>query len=577
MKTLTQLSALVFVLTVVLPNASASDTSKPLTAAMAYEHVQGLRKQSYDLVKKNPSKDSLDQAISLMHSALSYLDERVVQDLAVGNPALFYRGLDARLDLAALYVQTKQYDQALTTLEQINRFYWLPNLQTYLSDRKVFAPLEQEPRMQAMLKISKIPQGLYENKALPNSYKPTLTAAEKAAGVSIFWHQVRSDFAFFDHVPDLDWGATYLQFLEKVESTSSTEEYYRVLMQLAPLLRDGHTNIDPPEELSPKFFSRPPLRTELIEAKVIVTRIDSEKLKELVSVGDEIIEVDGVPVRTYAENYVNPYVSSSTPQDRAVRLYGYQLLSGDKDKALKLSLKNRAGVIREALVPRKGYDDLTSPEKFIFKMLPDNIAYISIDHFESDAGVKAFERAFTNIQQARGLIIDVRNNGGGSSWYGVRLLQFLSNEPIKGLNSYSRGDTGLTRKDDNTIEWKPIIGGGNSAKRTRPVFSGPVTVLTSAKTFSAAEDFVAAFKALSRGKIIGNATGGSTGQPIMVNLPGGGTGRICAKRDTFADGTTFVGKGLFPDVSVDQTLADFYVGRDTVLARALAELAVVRP
>jgi carboxyl-terminal processing protease len=576
MKILTQLSALVFALAAVLPSASATDTSKPLTAEMAYEHVQGLRKQSYDLVNKNPSKDSLDQAISLMNSALFYLDERVVQDMAVGNRALFYRGLDARLDLAALYVQTKQYDRALTTLEQINGLFWWPNLQGYLADSKTLAPLEKEPRMQALLRVSKIPQGLYENKALSGSYKPTLTAAEKAAGVSIFWHQVRSDFAFFDHVPDLDWGATYLKFLEKVETTSSTEEYYRVLMQLAPLLRDGHTNIYPPEELSSKFYSRPPLRTELIEGKVIVTRIDNERLKELVSVGDEIVEIDGVPVHTYAETYVNPFVSSSTPQDRAVRLYSYQLLGGDEDKTLKLSLKNRAGVIRETLVSRKGYEKGTSPEKFAFRMLPENIAYISIDHFESDAGVKAFERAFPSILQASGLIIDVRNNGGGSSWHGMRILQFLSNEPIKGLNSYSRGDTGLTRNDHNVVELKPISNGGSSTKRTRPVFSGPVIILTGARTFSAAEDFVAAFKTISRGKVVGNATGGSTGEPILVNLPGGGTGRICAKRDTFADGTTFVGKGLFPDISAEQTLADFYVGRDTVLARALAEMTVLR-
>lgn len=57
-------------------------------------------------------------------------------------------------------------------------------------------------------------------------------------------------------------------------------------------------------------------------------------------------------------------------------------------------------------------------------------------------------------------------------------------------------------------------------------------VLTSARTYSAAEDFVVAFDAMKRGTIVGEPTGGSTGQPLLFVLPGGGTGRVCTKRDS---------------------------------------------
>ena len=339
------------------------------------------------------------------------------------------------------------------------------------------------------------------------------------------------------------------------------------------MLKDGHTNIYPPEELSSKFFSRPPLQTTLIENKVLVTRVGSTRLNTLVDVGDEIVDVDGMPVHSYAERHVSPFVSSSTPQHRSVRQYSYQLLHGDENKAVKLRLKGRSGVMREVILPRKGYDDLVSPTRFDFRLLKGNIAYISIDHFESDAGVEAFESALPSILKARGLIIDVRNNGGGSSGFGTRILRMLTNAPIRGPNSYSRGDNGLSRNNGDVIEWRPTLFSGGSDKQTRPVvFSGPVTVLTGPKTFSAAEDFVAAFQTAARGRTVGGATGGSTGQPIMVKLPGGGAGRIFAKRDTFANGKTFVGKGLTPDIPVSQTLADFYAGRDTVLDRAVAEL-----
>jgi len=243
------LSCLVMTFAAHFPGAYASVEPLPLTAEAAYEHVQKLRAESSHLADKKPSSPELKKAIQLLHSAMSYLDERAVQDLAIGNEPLFFRGLDVRIDLAELYVRTSQFDLALSTLEQINSQFWIPNLREYLADQNKFARLEHEPRMQALLKVASIPKRLYESNALASSFKPTLSSAERAAGVSIFWHQVRSDFAFFDNVPDVDWGQTYLTFLEKVEATSTTEDYYRVLMQLAPLLRDGHTNIYPPEEL----------------------------------------------------------------------------------------------------------------------------------------------------------------------------------------------------------------------------------------------------------------------------------------------------------------------------------------
>lgn len=100
----------------------------------------------------------------------------------------------------------------------------------------------------------------------------------------------------------------------------------------------------------------------------------------------------------------------------------------------------------------------------------------------------------------------------------------------------------------------------------------PVIVLTSPRTFSAAEDFAVAFDAMQRGTIVGEATGGSTGQPLLFSLPGGGSGRVCTKRDTYPDGREFVGVGVQPHIKVAPTVADFRNGRDTVLEAALAEL-----
>jgi C-terminal processing protease CtpA/Prc len=99
-----------------------------------------------------------------------------------------------------------------------------------------------------------------------------------------------------------------------------------------------------------------------------------------------------------------------------------------------------------------------------------------------------------------------------------------------------------------------------------------VIVLTSAATFSAAEDFVVAFDAMHRGTLVGETTAGSTGQPLMFKLPGGGSARICTKDDSYPDGRVFEGVGFPPQVEVSPTVSDIQEGRDAALERAIEML-----
>ena len=122
----------------------------------------------------------------------------------------------------------------------------------------------------------------------------------------------------------MDWDRLYMEYLPQVRAAQTTADYYRVMMRFAATLRDGHTNVYPPSELFDDFYARPPLRTQLIEDKVLVTEVADPALTvQGVRTGAEIIAIDGQPVRKYAESNVAPYVSSSTPQDRDVRIYDY--------------------------------------------------------------------------------------------------------------------------------------------------------------------------------------------------------------------------------------------------------------
>jgi C-terminal processing protease CtpA/Prc len=77
--------------------------------------------------------------------------------------------------------------------------------------------------------------------------------------------------------------------------------------------------------------------------------------------------------------------------------------------------------------------------------------------------------------------------------------------------------------------------------------------------------------AASRTTVVVEKTGSSTGQPLIINLPGGDA-RICTKQDTYPDGREFVGVGIIPDVEVHPTPSDIITGRDVILEKGLEVL-----
>jgi C-terminal processing protease CtpA/Prc len=545
-------------------------------AAAHYTQMQATRTAVDALSKKDATPAQLREGAARLEESLRYLDQPDVHALAVGDPALYFRGHDVRLDLARLYARLGMTERALDTLEAAQRYLWLANTASGLAGDATFASLRANPRFQQVLRNGDIAARLWKGPAADVPYHETLTVEQRIAGLTQFWSEARANFVYFDHVPDLDWNQTYLDFLPKVMAAQTTLQYYQVLMQLAPLLKDGHTNIYPPKELQDQLFRRPPLATMLVEGRVMVERVDSPSLAARVKVGEEIVAIDGMPVKRYAEERIAPFVSSSTPQDRSLRMFSYQLLMGDARAPVKLTLVDAAGKARQEAVPRSGYDDVTRVAAFAFRMLPADVAYFALDNFESDAGVNAFVKALPAILKAKALIIDVRRNGGGSTKYGWEVLSYLTSTPIASPPQYVRADDPVFRAEEpGVVKWAPVakFEDGLFVHPHPQLFAGKVAVLTGPRTFSAGEDFIVAFNALKRGVTVGEVTGGSTGQPLSMPLPGGGMARICVKRDLTLDGRDFVGTGLVPDIAASQTIDGVRSGRDVVLERALLALA----
>ena len=538
---------------------------KTYTGNEAADWVQSQRNIADELFDVKSTPAQVEKGVRILEKAIAFLDSVPIKELAAGNAYLYYRRSDANRDIASGYALLGQKESALNALDRMYANGTSSDTAETLEQEPTLDAIKKEPRYLALIKKLNEEGALWKYTAMKTPYKANLSDAEKVAGLSLLWSQAKYNFVNFDHA-DIDWNQTYLDYIPKVQNTRSTAEYYKVLINFYAQLKDGHTNVYVPDSLSAEFYSRPPFRTELIEGRVFVSMVFSDSLyKAGIVPGLEVIKIDGEPIISYAEKNVRPYASSSTPQDMEVREFSYQLLSGPKNKPVIIEFKDKNGKTINRTIARTGYHDVKGLKTMEYQTI-GNIGYLTINNFEDNKIVKQFDSLYTaEIAKTKGLIIDIRYNGGGDGGIGFNILKRLTDKPF--LNAHAK-----VLRYTSTPGSEPIWddrGHGTWSPNGKIFYDKPVIVLVGPRTFSAAEDFTVAFDYMKRGKLVGMPTGGSTGQPVPFSLPGGGNARVCGKRDTYPDGKEFVGIGIMPDVTVKKTIKDLWNGKDAAKDKAL--------
>ena len=103
----------------------------------------------------------------------------------------------------------------------------------------------------------------------------------------------------------------------------------------------------------------------------------------------------------------------------------------------------------------------------------------------------------------------------------------------------------------------------------KEIYQKPIVLLVNATTFLLLENFCVLFKGAKRGKIIGTPTGGSTGNPIFIDLGFGLGCCICTKHELDTDGNEFIGIGIQPDIVAEEDINTFLNNGDSVIEKAL--------
>lgn len=181
------------------------------------------------------------------------------------------------------------------------------------------------------------------------------------------------------------------------------------------------------------------------------------------------------------------------------------------------------------------------------------------------------DAALDGLRDTRVLLVDVRMNGGGDDALALQVAgRFAATrvlaERYRFRNGPGHGDFGASQE-----RWLEPRG---TWQYTRPVY-----LLVGRGVFSSNETFVAAMRALPNVVVLGDTTGGGSGNPSErpIRRLGRDTGwRYSLSRwiATLPSGDVIEGRGIPPARYVPWDPAAALAGRDVILEAALAELLV---
>lgn len=197
------------------------------------------------------------------------------------------------------------------------------------------------------------------------------------------------------------------------------------------------------------------------------------------------------------------------------------------------------------------------------KIRGHSIGYMYISSFSGDESeYKIIDRIIEEFGNMKAIIIDVRSNGGGNSRNAETIAsRFTDQSRFIFRSRYRNGPEHTDFTPWNDIYLNPYPGNK---------FLKPVMALSNRLCFSTTEWFLAQMKAIPQATIIGDTTGGGSGNPLIRQLPNGWTFRLSNSQKQLPEGRDYQYTGIYPDFPVWISYNDSIRGIDTILETAIA-------
>jgi hypothetical protein len=192
----------------------------------------------------------------------------------------------------------------------------------------------------------------------------------------------------------------------------------------------------------------------------------------------------------------------------------------------------------------------------------DGVPYVALTTFATGRfSVADFDRLRDRYRGAGALVLDVRMNAGGSDALAYEVAgRFTTEARVGGHYRFRNG----WRYDAFTpLTARRVVPGGSWQ------FTRPVVLLTGRGSYSATEGFVSAMRTMPNVVVVGDTTGGGSGNPSVYPLREGYGFALSRWIEYTDDGQPIEGRGIVPDRVVPFTDAAVAAGEDETLRAAL--------
>jgi carboxyl-terminal processing protease len=380
-----------------------------------------------------------------------------------------------------------------------------------------------------------------------------------------------------DHYVDpnlrgVDWQAVRQRYRPLALNSANDEIFWKTLDDMTAELGDAHTRV-----MSSKNFAwykknqvqSLGLDLREVDGEMVVAGVHflSEAALLGVRLGQKLISVDGKPVASWWQEQRAKGRKSST--ERATLKSIVALFNrGDPEhpqQQVRLSLERADKTVFEVTLQRAPLESRAGVRAW---KLTSGYGYLRLTGF--DYGLRnAVLVEMEKIRDTRGMVLDLRGNGGGASL----LAQFMAAQWVEGKVAAGRT---ITRTGKPIGMALGLLGQQKLELEIEGVeqpYRAPLVILLDSDSASASELLSATLQGLGRAKIVGDISCGCLlGYLGLANVPGGGALAYSEVDFAMVDGKRIEGVGVVPDLMVKPTRQDLFSGHDVQLEAALALL-----
>lgn len=397
----------------------------------------------------------------------------------------------------------------------------------------------------------------------------------------------------FTELKNVDWDALSAEFrprFEEAEANADADAYFLALRDFIWAIPDGHHGGANSESLNNLFLAETgggigiAIR-DVDDGRVIVNYVLEGGPADVAGIAlrAEILEINGTPIDDYVDSMVpwsSPFSTAHVERLQQLR-YATRFLV---DSEVEVTYQNPGDsepstAALTAIAERDSFTvssfnvGLEGDELPVEFHLDDSgYVYARIYSFFDNSllSIQVWERMmqFLNANAVPGLIIDMRQNGGGSGWLADQMAAYFFNEPLElSTSGVYNEDVGEFVFDENLTQTFVL-----PAENLR--YSGPVAVLVGPNCNSACEFFSYNLTLQERAAIVGQyPTGGLGGGQEAFYMPEGQVLQFSIARPVDDEGNVIIeGVGVVPTVQVPVDEDTLFSQGDPVLEAAIAHL-----